>query len=75
MTKTTARGAEVPQLRRLRQRLAISQVDLAYLADVDRVTVNKGENGSSLSWSTIRALAKALGVHPEELTKEDTDGE
>jgi len=58
-------------LRRLRERQALSQRDLAAKAGVNVTTINHIEQGKQRpNPSTIRKLAKALGVTPEELISE-----
>lgn len=51
------------KLKALRLRAGISQAELAEAAGMDRVSVVRLENGDvDPAWSTVRALAKALGV-------------
>ena len=57
----------VPALRRLRQRLALSQADLASRAGVARSTIVSAEQGVNPRPSTIRRLAVALGCEPSDL--------
>jgi len=58
-------------LRRLRERQALSQRDLAAKAGVNVTTINHIEQGKQRpNPSTIRKLAGALGVTPEELISE-----
>lgn len=66
-------------LREWRQRRALSQRDLAALAGMTQQSVTRIETGrQDARPSTIRKLAKALGVKPEELfsppTVKDTTG-
>jgi transcriptional regulator with XRE-family HTH domain len=56
------------RLRRLRERKALRQEDLAELAGVGKNTVNRIEkNRTEPHMTTIRKLADALGVEPHEL--------
>jgi transcriptional regulator with XRE-family HTH domain len=56
-------------LRELRTRAALSHDDLAKKAGLTKSAVNRIETGKYLAGpSTIRKLAEALGVKPEELT-------
>ncbi|HEY8693972.1 MAG TPA: helix-turn-helix transcriptional regulator [Chloroflexota bacterium] len=56
-----------PQLKALRERVPMTQKELAEAAGVSRVTVARLEIGASSYPVTIRKLAKALGVKPSEL--------
>jgi transcriptional regulator with XRE-family HTH domain len=64
-------------LRAIRERRVLSQVELAEISDVSRATVNALEAGkASAQPRTIRKLAKALGVDPLDLIGEPmTQGE
>ena len=56
------------KLRVLRERLFITQTELAEAAGISLVTLNRLENGKQKpSFKTIRKLAKALGVEPGEI--------
>lgn len=56
-------------LRRLREQRVLSLTDLAQIAGVNRVTINRIENGKEKPMPrTIRKLAEALRVKVEELT-------
>jgi transcriptional regulator with XRE-family HTH domain len=55
-------------LRGLREQRVLSLTDLAQLAGVNRVTINRIENGKQRPIPrTIRKLAEALGVTVDEL--------
>jgi len=56
------------RVRLLRQQKALSQEDLAEKAGVSRATVLNMERGRAVHPSTLRRLAKALGVTPPALT-------
>ena len=57
------------QLRYLREVKALSRKDLAELATVNQSTIYRAEHGDTrLRPSTIRKLAQALGVSPDQLT-------
>ena len=58
----------VPRLMILRRRAFLTQRELAQRAGLSEVTVNRLEQGKQTARiSTIRKLASALGVVPEEL--------
>jgi len=55
-------------LRVLRQRLFLTQPELAEKAGISHITLCRLENKRQKpSFKTIRKLAKALGVEPEEI--------
>jgi transcriptional regulator with XRE-family HTH domain len=58
---------EVPRLREQRHRRALSQEELAKRARVSRTTIIKLEAGRDAWPQTVRKLARALGVKPEDL--------
>jgi transcriptional regulator with XRE-family HTH domain len=59
------------RLRRLRERRALRQEDLAALAGLGKNTVNRLEkNRTEPHMTTIRKLAQALDVDPSELIEE-----
>jgi len=56
------------KLRLLRERLFITQAELAESAGIALVTLNRLEKGKQKpSFKTIRKLAKALGVEPGDI--------
>jgi transcriptional regulator with XRE-family HTH domain len=60
-------------LKRIRQRRALSLTDLANMTQLGRVTINRIENGKQKPRPrTIHKLAKALQVKVEELTSEQS---
>jgi transcriptional regulator with XRE-family HTH domain len=59
----------VPRLRFFRNELALSQDDLAEKAGVGRATVARGERGLAIRPSSVRKLARALGVKPRDLQR------
>jgi len=60
------------RLRQIRQRKALSQQDLAQRAGVGEATISRIEQGRVRPRpSTLRKLAAALGVAPEELTEDN----
>lgn len=59
----------VPQLRRIRDARALTQEELAERAGVDRTTIMRAEAGQHLRQSTVRKLARALGVSPATLQR------
>jgi transcriptional regulator with XRE-family HTH domain len=63
---------DVTKLKALRQERVLSQRDLASMAGLTQMTVWRIENGyRDARPGTIRKLARALGVEPKELVKED----
>ena len=62
------RSIPLPHLRELRQRRGLSQKELGELAGVGSGTVYRLENGLRGAYpGTVRKLAVALGVSPEDL--------
>lgn len=60
----------VPRLKELREKAFLTQADLASKSGVAEVTINRLEQGHhSARFSTIRRLAEALGVTPEDLAQ------
>jgi transcriptional regulator with XRE-family HTH domain len=58
-------------IRGLRLRRGLSQVDLAARAGVNRTVIINAENGRrQIRPSTVRKIARALGVTPTELWEE-----
>ncbi len=66
---------DVVRVKELRAERVMSLRELAELAGVSKDTIWRLESGTSTNAhpSTIRKLAKALGVEPAELTKGDRD--
>jgi DNA-binding XRE family transcriptional regulator len=63
-------GIPLPGLRSVRWRAALSQRQLAEMAGVGANTVRLLESGSRGAYpTTVRKLAAALGVAPEELVR------
>jgi transcriptional regulator with XRE-family HTH domain len=61
---------DVDRLKRLRKQQVMSITDLSAESGVHRNTISRIENGEAEArTSTIRRLAKALGVDPSELVK------
>lgn len=57
-------------LQAIRERAFMTQLELADKSGVAKTTVNRLERGHHAArFSTIKKLAQALGVPPEELTK------
>ncbi len=64
------RSTQLPHLRELRQSSGLSQRDLGRLAGISSGTVYRVENGLRGAYaSTVRKLAAALGVSPEEVVR------
>jgi transcriptional regulator with XRE-family HTH domain len=59
----------VDKLRQFRQQRVMSISDLSQESGVHRNTIHRIEQGKPAYTSTIRKLAKALGVEPSELVK------
>lgn len=59
-------------LERLRLARALSQRDLAKLAGVSPTTIVRAEQGEDVYPSTVRKLARALGVKPDALLGAET---
>lgn len=58
-------------LKRIRQTRVLSRKELAEQSDVDESTIYRAERGQTkLRPSTVRKLAQALGVPPDELVNE-----
>jgi transcriptional regulator with XRE-family HTH domain len=63
---------EVPNLKRIRNEYPLTVRELAEMSGVSYDTVTKVENGHREARpSTIRKLARALGVEPRELMKRE----
>ena len=61
---------EVPNLKRIRNEYPLTVRELAEMSGVSYDTITKVENGHREARpSTIRKLARALGVEPRELMK------
>ena len=65
----TNRSIPLPTLRQLRQSKGLSQRELGRLAGVSANTLLQVENGRGAYPVTLRKLASALGVRPEELVR------
>ncbi len=58
---------QLPRLREQRERRALSQKELSILSGLSRTSIIKLEGGRNAWPSTVRKLAKALRVKPEDL--------
>lgn len=58
---------EIPRLRAERLAVVLTQAELAMRAGVAEATVVAAERGKKVRISTVRRLAAALGIKPEEL--------
>ena len=68
------RSIPLPHLRELRQSRGLSQKELGELAGVASGTVYRLENGLRGAYpGTVRKLASALGVTPEDLVGRNTE--
>lgn len=61
------RGVIVVNLRAWRQRRMLTQGELAKAAHVSAFTVSRAEKGGVTSYATLRKLATALQVAPDDL--------
>ena len=61
----------LPSLKRIRLKRLSSQADLAAATDLTETTISRIEHGHPARLSTIRKLARALWVEPEELMKDE----
>ena len=60
------------ELRKARRRLRWTQGDLARIADISRVTINRLENGVQVPFpNTVRDLAEALRIPVADLYDEE----
>ncbi len=67
---------KTPRLKRLRDRAALTQEDLAQRANVGRATIAGLETGKRPARpSTLWKLAQALGVEPVDLMDPEIGGE
>jgi transcriptional regulator with XRE-family HTH domain len=58
-------------LKPVRERRLLTQVELAEKAGVSRVAISRIESGGHARISTVRRLAEALNVEPEELIEQE----
>jgi transcriptional regulator with XRE-family HTH domain len=66
----SASVANVPNLKRIREEYPLTVRELAQMSDLSYDTITKVENGHRRARpSTVRKLAKALGVEPRDLMK------
>lgn len=65
---------DVEKVRKLRERKVMAIGDLAEKANVGRNTISRIEHGHPARPSTLRKIAAALGVEPEELVKQEVTG-
>ena len=64
---------KLPKTRQRRERLALSQAELAEKAGVSRVTITRVERGEDTFPATARKIAQALDVAPAELMEAAID--
>lgn len=74
MTTTVEAVPTVPHLKRYREWRAYSRADLAKRADLSERTIFGAEHGASISLRSLRKLADALEVEPNDLTGQEWDG-
>ena len=68
---TTHVEVNVSRLRALRRKRVLSLRELGELADVSKDTLSRIERTGTAYPSTIRKIAKALGVDPSELVPDE----
>lgn len=61
------KGEPVPHLRKWRRARLLTQQELAQKSGIARTTIARVELGAPAQFSTIRRLAQALEVAPQEL--------
>ncbi len=66
-TRHEVSGLALPRLRRVRQRVPLTQGELAERSGIHRVTIARLELGGTAQARTIRMLARALEVTPADL--------
>jgi transcriptional regulator with XRE-family HTH domain len=71
MSQASTHGKLTPHLERLRTWRSYSLRDLAEASGVAVRTIWGGEHDQRLSARSVRRLADALGVEPDELTREE----
>ena len=65
----------LPRLKEIRKRKFLSQEELARRANMSESKINRLEQGVQLArYVTVRKLAGALGVEPEELSAQEPGG-
>lgn len=62
-------------VKEIRLKKGLTQVQLADLADLPQATIHYIENGKNPRMDTLSKVAKALDVKPEELFKEEDESE
>lgn len=68
-----SRVVKLSRLRAVRERKVLTQLELAQKAGVTRATLSRLESGAENPYpSTIRKLARALGVEPEALMEPES---
>jgi DNA-binding XRE family transcriptional regulator len=61
-------------LKKVREKLALSQDDVAANCDLNKDKISKMENGrKDFFFSSFLELAKGMGVHPKKLLDKDFD--
>lgn len=61
------KGHTLPHAKAWRQRLWLTQDELARRSGVNLFTLRRAEQGGSISAPVVRKLADALGITPEQL--------
>ena len=60
----------VQEVRAIRYRRFLTQAELSVRSEVSVRVIKRMESGESVALSSIRAVAEALGVEPQELVEE-----
>ena len=68
--RVAGKALRLPRLANIREAKFLSQYELADRAKVARSTIARIESGEAARFATIRALAAALEVTPDELARE-----
>lgn len=61
------------KIKEIAQEKKISQTRLARLADIDQSTMRLAFQGGNITLNTLNKIARALGMHPNELYDYEPD--
>lgn len=68
------KGRVLPQARAWRERRWLTQLELSDVSGVKLATIQRAERGGPVSTRTVKALAKALEVAPDDLCEDGKAG-